>query len=424
MISIIGLFVEFMLLAGFRPVVGENIGDDIALLLIFAFTVLFAYDMQHNRRLGSLKGPLLLGYLFRVGLLLMDIFGRSIFVLPNASSDDEMFYWGAVRYARYGGWTRTNYPKVMGVLFRYIGTNRLYGQFISMLFAILALVLLAYALRELDISDSTKYRVFQVVCLLPNFAILSVLFMREALITMFMTASFYSFICWVKRKKERYYLYALLWVLPAAWFHSGVVAALIGYMAIRFIYDNRQGALHITATSVFLGFVLVMAAAFLFLNYGDAFLGKFAGVDSLEDIANTNDAGGSSYAQYVGNSSSPLSMAIYTLPRMIYFLFSPFPWQWRGISDLIAFFFSGLYYLIVIISAFRYLRDKNAPNHAVVFALLVLALVTAFVFGWGTSNTGTASRHRDKLITLFAMLWATSTDGQPLQWRITFSRLR
>ena len=362
--------------------------------------------------------------LSRVLLLLFDRYGRAIFELPNAAGDAEMFYWGAVSYSQYGGSTRTYYPQVMGTLFRYIGTNRLYGQFVSMLFSIVALVYLAYALQELTISESTKYRVYQIACLLPNFAILSMAFIREGLITMFLTFSFYCFVCWVTRKQERYYLLAAFWVLPAALFHSGTIAPLIGYLAIRFIYDNRSGEMHLTTTSVLLGLALVLAASFVFLNYGDAFTSKFGDIDSIEDIANTNDDAGSSYAQYVGNSSNPLNMIIFTLPRMIYFLFSPFPWQWRGLGDLIAFFFSGLYYLIIIIDAVKCLRRKDSPHHAIIFAMLVLALVTVFVFGWGVSNTGTAARHRDKLVTLFAMLWALSSDGQAPRLKIKMGGAR
>ena len=418
MVAILGLLLEFVLLAAMKASGMSDVGDGVALFLIVLFTAAFIASVQRDRRLRRLKMPLMQGYFWRLFLLLFDRYGRGIFELPNASGDAENFYSSAVEYSQYGGWTRTPYPQLMGTIFRYIGTNRLYGQFVSMLFSIVALVFLAYTLHELSISESTKNRVYRTVCLLPNFAILSMAFIREGVITMFLTFSFYCFIHWTKRKQERYFLFAVLWVIPAARFHSGTIAALIGYMAIRFIYDNRGDNLRITFSSVLLGLLLVMAASFLFINYGDALLEKFGNIDSIDDIANTNDTAGSSYARYVGNSNNPLNMVIFTLPRMIYFLFSPFPWQWRGLGDLIAFFFSGLYYLMVIIDAVRYLRQKGAPNHAVVFALFVLALVTSFVFGWGCSNSGTAARHRDKLVTLFALLWALSTDGQTRRRRV------
>ena len=87
--------------------------------------------------------------------------------------------------------------------------------------------------------------------------------------------------------------------------------------------------------------------------YADVLFEKFGRVDSIGDVANTLDYGGSSYAQYVGDSSSIQNMLIYTIPRIGYFLFSPFPWQWRGISDIIAFVFSSMFYMYAVYAAIK-----------------------------------------------------------------------
>ena len=42
----------------------------------------------------------------------------------------------------------------------------------------------------------------------------------------------------------------------------------------------------------------------------------------------------------------------------------------------------------------------------------VLGVITVFVFSWGVSNTGTAIRHRDKLITFFAVALALSSKSE------------
>ena len=124
-------------------------------------------------------------------------------------------------------------------------------------------------------------------------------------------------------------------------------------------------------------------------------------IDEISDIATGNGLGGSSYARYVGNSSNPLNMIIYTPLRIVFFLFSPFPWQWRGLSDIIAFVFSSLFFLYTAWCNIRFLRSGEKKNRTLVIALTIVAVCTAFVFAWGVSNTGTACRHRDKM----AIIW-------------------
>lgn len=156
---------------------------------------------------------------------------------------------------------------------------------------------------------------------------------------------------------------------------------------------------------------VLLIFAYLFINYADVFFGKMMNVSSIADVGSTYAGGGSSYAAYVGDSTSISNMVIFTIPRIVYFLFSPFPWQWRGPGDIIAFLFSGLFYLFSYKSAISYLRNnKDGKNQYLVVGLIIISLASIFVFGWGCTNTGTACRHRDKLIVIFSVLWAVSRN--------------
>ena len=185
----------------------------------------------------------------------------------------------------------------------------------------------------------------------------------------------------------------------------------LGLIIVRLLYDRKKNQIHLRFANIVLATALSIFITFIYLNYGEVLFTKMARVDSLSDIANTNEAGGSSYAAYVGNSDSISNMIIYTIPRIIYFLFSPFPWQWRGFSDIIAFFGSSLFYILSVYSAIRCIINRRSDNHVLAAVILLIAIGVVFVFAWGCANTGTAARHREKMVMIFALLWAVSQDS-------------
>ena len=415
MLAIIILIFELGLLAAMNGTGITDVGGVAATGLILVFTLGFAASVQNSDRLRKCSNALILGYLLRVFLLYFDLYANNIFVLPNSGADAEMFYAGALRYMESGGATRTVFPLVMGTIFRFIGQNRLYGQFLVMLCSVVSLVVLAYTMEDLDISDESRKRVFMIVCLLPNFAILSSIFLRESMVTMFVTISACLMVSWIVKGGNLKVPLAIAASIAASYFHSGTVGITIGCVLAVLIYDQKERRVRLSGGHILLAIVVALGASFVYLRYGNWLLSKFNAFDSLEDIANTSEKGGSSYARYVGNSNNPINMLIYSIPRMVYFLFSPFPWQWRGISDIIAFFFSGLYYIVVIKDIFVYLRGGQKRNRGMVFSLLLMAFFTTYIFAWGTSNTGTAARHRDKMVCLYGVLFALTRADNGVQ---------
>ena len=260
------------------------------------------------------------------------------------------------------------------------------------------------AMRELRVENRRRKYAMYVLCLLPNFGIVSSIFLRESLVTMFISISLVCFVRWLNGRSDLWFLLAFVFSFAAARFHSGSVAVAVSYIVVRLLYNKKRGVFRLTWQSIVPAIFFMLVFVFLFNNYSDTLFGKMTGVDSLEDIANTSTVAGSSYAAYVGNSSTPLNMLLYTPLRLVFFLFAPFPWQWRGLSDIIAFCFSSMFYLLVLVRAVSYLKKREQKNRQAVIALLIVALATAFVFAWGVVATGTAIRHRDKMVVLYAIM--------------------
>jgi ABC-type transport system involved in multi-copper enzyme maturation permease subunit len=89
---------------------------------------------------------------------------------------------------------------------------------------------------------------------------------------------------------------------------------------------------------------------------------------------------------------------------MLFFMFSPVPWNWRSVTDAIAFLFSSLFYGYVFFTAAPYVfTRKQRPT---ISGLFLIALLVLMMFGWGVSNSGTALRHRDKMVIHYLLMYA------------------
>ena len=160
--------------------------------MIFLVSLAYFFEVGRSWRLKPVAFQLAIAYCMRVFLVLLDIYGRSYVSLPNSGADSEMFYSQAIRYSLgdkgYGAFT-----DITGMVFSWIGVSRLYMQFLLMLCSILALHTLVRIMQQTDVEAVVQSRVMWVLCLIPNFAILSSVFLRESIVVLLVTLSLYFF---------------------------------------------------------------------------------------------------------------------------------------------------------------------------------------------------------------------------------------
>lgn len=391
-------------IAGYGLYEGMIPGRIAAIGILLITTTLFI-DISRSYRLRPYQIPLYFALIWRVFLVFFDRYGQAVFSLPNSGYDSNMYYRNAALYASTGEAGRGGlFSAVMGFIFKITGVSQLFGQFVICLFSICALIIGIFIFDEISENYEIKYKVIIVMGLLPNYAILSSIFLKESIVSLCIGLSAYFLVVWIKYERERDFLIAFLLTLIGAAFHSGCVATTIAYIVIRLIYSKKDRRMHFSLRNVPITIILSFVLIYLYVNYGNVLFDKMVNVNSLSDIGSTYSEGGSSYASYVGDSSTPLNMAVYAIPRMLYFLFSPFPWQWRGITDIIAFVFSSLFYLYAIVVGLKSRKIVNPRVKVYLIAFFIIALCTSFVFSWGITNSGTATRHRDKMIIIFSVL--------------------
>lgn len=413
MISFLVLLIEFIIMAFLKASGVDGRPMEFILVCIGVFTVVYFWEIGRSKRLRPMVLPLVIGYLLRIGLIFFDRYGQDIYNLPNSGADSEMFYRTATQFANFG-WTDREglFIRVLGTAMSWLGDSRVYMQFLLALLSVVAIHTAERIMEEARLDLRSRVSAMSVLCLLPNFAILSSILLRESVVTMFLAISLLCFMKWLMGKPEPWFWLAFAFVFAASAFHSGSVALAVGYILVRFLYDKNRGSFRLTWKNILPSVIFLMVFVYLFNNYGEQLFAKMMGVDSIEDIASGSGLGGSSYARYVGNSETIGNMLRYTPARLVFFLFSPFPWHWRGLADIIAFFFNSLFYIWSMFSALRYVTSGRGKNRELVTALLIVAFCALFVFAWGTSNTGTAIRHRDKMVVLYCVMLALTEKNR------------
>jgi len=235
---------------------------------------------------------------------------------------------------------------------------------------------------------------------------------REAWICFFITASFAELIRWFCRQDARYAIASLVLALPAMSLHAGTIGYAAGVAVVLALYSPRECSFKFTTRSVLVASAVIAVVLLLYFGAFNVFFRKLSGrtFESMVNMAETAEGG--SYYRIGGNVSSSLQAILYTPLRLLYFYGSPMPWDWRGISDAVAFFVTGLPCLLVLWLGLRESRMAagNAYRNLVVASVTVL-LAFGVVFGWGVRNAGTAMRHRNKVIAVEAAVLAMSVSG-------------
>ena len=323
-----------------------------------------------------------------------------------------MFYRSAVMRANGYHTYQENFVTLMSWFVRYLGDSRLFLQFIVVLFSIVTILFIDKSMVRLELSGNTRRKVAWFLALLPNYAILSSIFLRESIVAMFISIGLYFFVIWWIGGNELSFWFAAASCMCGSLFHSGAASVAVGIMAVRVFSNRRKQTLHMSLRSVLPAVLFLFVFVYLYNNYTASMFGKMQAVESVEDIANTLEDGGSSYARFVGNSSNPVVMLLFTPLRMAFFQFSPFFFQIRGLKDIIAMVFDSFFYMYIFFATLPYIRKKHLPYRTLIILFLVIGLAAAFVFGWGVSNTGTALRHRNKLISIFALQLALILESR------------
>lgn len=371
----------------------------------------------HSSR--ALLWPLLVALAAR---MLAAVAHRILFIIPQGRADAVSMERRAWEWAQSGCGNMGEHLNLSGSYVHswlvgnvYACTDRgpLVFQTINVLLGVLTVLFIA-RLAERLWDRQAGIRAAWVAALFPMLIIYSAVPLREVWFTALVMLGALWLVEWVQRGSTIKLGGVAAAFFGASIFHGGAFFALVVMAVIIMSWAMREilrglntgrarasllvGALILGGAG---GVGVVVMDELRFSSIGDV-MRIMEQLDTLDERTASAARDGAAYPSYLIPSGG-LDNLLLTLPRMMYLLVAPLPWDVRGPTHLVG-WLDGLFYLafIVLLWRFRARWWHRRDFRMIVFVLLALTLV----YGWGTSNFGTGLRHRAKFVGLFIALGA------------------
>ena len=387
-------YLILLLSEGFISLTTQDILDRELLALVYIvlnvlFFILYFYRKSEDKTLFMI---LVGGLMLRMAALYYD---RNVAWLPFNTTDAQRFHELSVETANalpdvllehFTGF----YSQVLGVIYYIFGPYQFWGHFLNISFVMLA------ATKLLDIADLMKLTLTnkKIMSFIWMFApipfLMSYALLREGSMYYFVVLSIYYFLKWTKDYRLFNIVMAVLSVYIGSKYHEGLIAVAVPYLYAFIFYDRQKNKIKMNGLNI----ACLTTAFILFL----AFIGSEAGQEYIEKT-NAETGGGSAYLTNL-KVETPIEFLFAGPIKAVFLVYSPMPWLVRNPMDIIT--------LLLDSSLWIYTTYSFVKNYKTIdsrYKLLMLSIILGgFVYGMGTLNTGTAIRHRNKLMAFTLVL--------------------
>ncbi|MEG3065046.1 hypothetical protein [Acetomicrobium sp.] len=406
----VAYFIVVSLLGVITGAVATARGTDLlGLYIVLLGFAAFVFLVFSNKD-AKFRNLILLAFLLRMGLALFHAYVKP---LPDSGADAvgferlgwqvaEAWLMGAEPPSLHGAFIYANW---IGVLYFLFGRIPLVAQFTNVLLGTFT-VYFTWKLALL-ITNSRRVALISalIIALFPTLNLYSAITMRESFIVFFTVISVYCFFLWLKMGRLIQMFGAVVLLLPASALHGGMVFIGIVYVFFfSFYHPKKKRWVAFSLNSL----IAVLLVVFSLVTFGDLVTNKLpqdmSMLFSADFLGERTQIAARDRAAYLTGfaPTSPLSMLLQTPLRILYFLYTPFVWMVSAAVDIVG-FFDALLYIFLSIYAFKGLASLWRKDKLLFWGIVLILVVFLVVFAWGTSNYGTAIRHRQKIVWLLSV---------------------
>jgi len=343
--------------------------------------------------------------------ILVILIGYYFFNLPDTKADAIGYEVGAWNFAKDGffnvfknftGPSSRFYSWVMAIPYSLFGRSILIIQSIGLLFGV-GSVFLGWLLAKKIWDERTAIKVGWVLALFPSLILYSVIPLKEVYCSFFLLVATINIVNWAETKNLNFAILSIGSFVAAGFFHGPLFLGGIIFSIIVFISVFKESIKSLSTFHINLKNLAVITLIFLVLlvylsnKINLPYIGSFeTSIDVSVWIQNIKYRmiGEASYPQWlnVGNTTEFFYKGFF---RILYFLFSPLPWDVKGLDHLIG-MFDGFLYLILSYFIFR--NRKAIWKNPALRIILLIFIAYFFAYGIGVSNFGAGVRHRSKFV--------------------------
>lgn len=377
------------------------------LILLFSLTLLVT--LGFGMRFPAIRGVMLTAWAVRMALLLIH---HQIFVLLPGRSDARNFFHEAENFSQLGfsgalaEFTvshSTGFSALMGAMLSVFGQSILVMELtnISMGLAIVALV---YRLAlNCGADHSQAKQAALIMALVPSTAQYSIVALREMILVLPFMLGLVALTARRSHATASGMLLFAFWCSVSAMFHGGMILGIAGLGAGAFVFQMFASKLPGQPRPSLIRNLLLLALFIGMVSLGSGLVGE-VGLSKVSEVGSGNlinqmnaaslqaARGGSAYLQdFSVDNYGDVALSIPL--RLIYFFFSPLPWDIRSAGHLLG-FLDVLLYAFCFREFWRgYKANALSPK---VLMVLGVVMTIALAYAFGSSNAGTAIRHRAK----------------------------
>ena len=351
--------------------------------------------------------------------ILVILIGHYVIYLPDTKADALGHEWAAWNIAQ-GGFFNTFknftgpgshfYSWLMAIPYSLFGRSILIIQSIGLLFGI-GSVFLGWLLAKKMWDEYSATKVGWLLALFPSLVLYSIIPLKEVYCSFFVLVAMFGAFSWVKTKNFKFAFLSMGGFFAAGFFHGplflgGFLFSIIFFMNILINTLKSLSSFRINLKDlIMIILILLILISYLTNEIYLPYVGTFESHTNLNLIMDSiinRSRGDASYPDWL-IIKTPIEFIYKSFIRIMYFLFSPFPWEISKLTHLIGVFDGILYIILVFLIICNLKVIWRDPALRVIFLILSFYL---FIYGIGVSNFGAGTRHRSKFIIIIALLIA------------------
>ncbi len=357
--------------------------------------------------------------------ILVIFLNQNIITVPDGFGDAGRFEVRAYELSRSGFLnTLTNFPGfssffiswVIAILYSLFGQSELMGQSISLFFG-MGSVYLGWLLTKKVWNQRVANKAGWFLALFPTLILYSCLILREAYVVFFLLIALNGIVDWTRAKNLKSLIFVIMGFIGATFFHGGMIFGLIVFFIIIFLQSKSIRIVYINLINLKINLksLVVLMCLIIIANMtlvGEINIPKIGPVGSLTDLDRKADVildqiknvnkGTAKYPSWAVPDSK-IEILYKTPLRIVYFVFSPFPWDIKKLNHL-----PGLLdgFLYIFLSYLIYQNRKIILADPSLKIILIILFTYIMIYGIGSGNFGTSIRHRAKFAVMFILLAA------------------